>query len=223
MVLAAATVARDALRRSEALGGYVHRYRTEADVLEGVLLVGGFAALTGLAAQVRIPFPFTPVPFTMQTFAVLLAGIVLGARYAGLSQGLYVGAGAAGVPWFQSLGGGLGHLAGPTGGYLFGMVLAAVLVGSAVDRYPIREHLPALIAVLVVANVVVYVVGLPWLWAWSTVVSGTAIGGWDLLVNGLFPFVVGDAVKLLGAIGVARLVAPPEDCYDDVESFRAVR
>ncbi|AGN02112.1 BioY protein [Salinarchaeum sp. Harcht-Bsk1] len=209
------TVARDSLRRSAAAGGYLHRVRTEADLLERLLLVGGFAALTGLAAQVRIPLWFTPVPITLQTFAFLLAGLVLGARFGGLSQGLYVGAGVAGVPWFQAMGAGVGHLAGPTGGYLVGMFCSTLLVGYVVDRYPVREHLSALIGLLAVANALVYVVGLPWLFAWSNLVTGGDVGLWELLVIGLFPFVAGDVVKLLGAVAVGRLLAPPASRYDD--------
>jgi biotin transport system substrate-specific component len=214
MSLAVTSVARDSLQRSETIGSHVYEYRREADVLETLLLVGGFAALTGLAAQVRIPLWFTPVPITLQTFAFLLAGLVLGARYGGLSQGLYVGGGALGVPWFQSMGAGLGHIAGPTGGYLVGMLLSTLFVGYVVDRFHVREELPALLGVLAVANALVYVVGLPWLFVWSTAITGGSIGGWELLTMGLFPFVAGDVVKLVGAAGVGRLFAPPEDCYD---------
>jgi len=209
------SAARDSLRRSADVGGYLHRFRTDADLLQTLLLVGGFAALTGLAAQIRSPLWFTPVPITLQTFAFLLAGVVLGARQGGLSQGLYVGGGALGVPWFQSMGAGLGHLAGPTGGYLVGMLCSTLLVGYVVDRYPVREHLSALLGLLAVGNAVVYVVGLPWLFLWSNLATGGGIGLWELLVIGLFPFVVGDAVKLLGAVAVARLLAPPASRYDE--------
>ncbi|GAB3685057.1 hypothetical protein GCM10028857_14900 [Salinarchaeum chitinilyticum] len=215
MSLAVTSVARSSLRRSRTAGSQLYQYRREADVLETLLLVGGFAALTGLAAQIRIPLWFTPVPITLQTFAFLLAGLVLGARYGGLSQGLYVGGGALGVPWFQSMGAGFGHLAGPTGGYLVGMFVSTLFVGYVVDRFHVREQLPALLGVLGIANALVYVVGLPWLFVWSTVISGGSVGAWELLTMGLFPFVAGDVVKLVGAAGVGRLVAPPEGCYED--------
>jgi len=203
------------LERSQTVGSQLYQYRREADVLETLWLVGGFAALTGLAAQIRIPLWFTPVPITLQTFAFLLAGLVLGARYGGLSQGIYVGGGALGVPWFQAMGAGVGHLAGPTGGYLLGMFLSTLVVGYVVDEFHVRDRLPMLLAVLGVANAVVYVVGLPWLFIWSTAITGGAIGLWELLTIGLFPFVAGDVVKLIGAAAVGRLFAPPAGCYDD--------
>ncbi|WP_248515128.1 biotin transporter BioY [Salinarchaeum laminariae] len=218
MQLRVSSVARDSLRWSGTVGGQLYRFRREADVLETLLLVGGFAALTGLAAQVRIPLWFTPVPITLQTFAFLLAGLVLGARYGGLSQGLYVGGGAVGIPWFQSMGAGFGHLAGPTGGYLVGMFVSTLFVGYVVDRFHVREQLPVLLSVLAVASGLVYVVGLPWLFVWSTVISGGSVGAWELLTMGLFPFVLGDIVKLVGAASIGRLFAPPADCYDDVDA-----
>jgi len=187
------------------------RYRNEADVTNGVALALALAAATGLAAQIRIPLPFTPVPITLQTFVVLLAGVVLGARFGGLSQGLYVGLGAAGVPWFQGLGGGVGHLLGPTGGYLVGFVVAAAAVGHVVDRYPAVRRLPALLVVLAVANfLLVYGVGLPWLYAWSAFVAGEPITVAELLTIGLFPFVPGDVVKLFGAAAVGTALVPAE-------------
>ena len=78
-----------------------------------VMLSLCFAGLTGLAAQVRVPLPFTPVPITGQVFAVLLGGVFLGGGYGALSQILYLGMGAAGVPWLA--GGGSGLPLGPTG------------------------------------------------------------------------------------------------------------
>lgn len=195
-----------------------HAFRREADVAHLTALSLGFAALTGVAAQVRVPLPFTPVPITLQTFAVLLAGVALGSRYGGLSQALYVAIGLGGVPWFTGGGAGPSHLLGPTGGYLVGFVAAAVLVGFVTDRYPRARGLPGLLAVLFVANfVVIYGVGLPWLYAWLTVVSGSAVSLGELLTMGLLPFVPGDVVKLLGATAVARAVVPAASFAADRE------
>lgn len=188
-----------------------HVYRREADVARLTALALGFAVLTGLAAQIRIPLPFTPVPITLQTFAVLLAGVVLGSQWGGLSQALYVAIGLGGVPWFQGGGAGVGHLLGPTGGYLVGFVAAAVVVGYVTDRFSGARRLPGLVVVLFLANfAVIYGFGLPWLYVWLTAVQGSAVSVGQLLTLGFLPFVPGDLVKLVGATAVARAVVPRE-------------
>lgn len=189
----------------------LYDYRYEADAIPKLGLAAGLAALTGVAAQVRVPLPFTPVPITLQTFAVLLAGIVLGLEYGGLSQAIYVGVGVAGVPWFQGGGAGPGHLFGPTGGYLVGFVLAAAAIGYLIDRYPGVRRLGAMVVVLFVINfVVIYGFGLPWLYGWLTLVQGSSVSLTQLLTMGLFPFVPGDLVKLLAAALVGTAITPLE-------------
>lgn len=188
-----------------------HAYRREADVVRLTALAVGFAALTGVAAQVRVPLPFTPVPITLQTFAVLLAGLVLGGRVGGMSQAIYVAIGLGGVPWFTGGGAGVGHLLGPTGGYLVGFVAAAAVVGYVADRFAAARELPVLVGVLFVANfVVIYGFGLPWLYVWLTVAGGQAVSLGQLLTMGLLPFVPGDIFKLLGVTAVGRAVVPRE-------------
>lgn len=195
------------LDRYRAVRGRFYAYRERASTTELVALALGFAGLTGVAAQLRVPLPFTPVPITLQTFAVLLAGIVLGAGYGGLSQALYVGIGLAGVPWFQGGGAGIGHLLGPTGGYIVGFVAAAALVGYVTDRFAVARRLPALLVVLAVADfVVIYGFGLPWLYAWLTLVEGSAVDVGRLLALGFLPFVPGDVIKLMAATAVGRTV-----------------
>ena len=100
--------------------------RTRGWMALGSLL---FAVLTAAAAAVSFPLPFSPVPVTLQTFAVLLAGSMLGPVWGPVSQLLYLAAGVAGMPVFANGGAGLGSIAGPTGGYLVGFVPAAWLMG----------------------------------------------------------------------------------------------
>lgn len=88
------------------------------------------ASLTAALAQVAIPLPFTPVPVTLQVLGVLLAGIALPPAAAALSQAAYVALGAAGLPVFAGFNGGAHHLVGPTGGYLWGFVVAAPLTSG---------------------------------------------------------------------------------------------
>ena len=109
-------------------------WRFEQSIPMKLLLALGMAAVTGLLAQVRVPLPWTPVPITGQTLAVLLAGVALGKWWGGASMFIYAGLGVAGVPWFQGWGGGLSHLAGPTGGYIVGFILAALFLGYFTDK-----------------------------------------------------------------------------------------
>lgn len=190
-------------------------YRYEADLPRKVALAVGMAALTGLLAQVRIVLPFTPVPITGQTFAVMVAGVVLGARWGGLSMGIYTGAGIAGMPWFEGLGGGFTYFTGATGGYLIGFVAAAAVIGFAIDKLPATRRLPWLAVLLAIGNfVVIFAFGLPWLAAWMAGVlptgPGSAVTLMGVLEAGLLPFIPGGVVKVAAATAVARLILPEE-------------
>jgi biotin transport system substrate-specific component len=156
-------------------------------------LVAGGAALTALLAQVAIPLPFTPVPVTGQTFAVLTTGAALGARRGVLSQGLYVLLGLAGLPVFAGGHGGLATLLGPNGGYLLGFILAAALLGYLAERGWDRGR--RVVLAMILGEVALYAVGVPWLSAY--------VGGLGrAIVLGFLPFLVGDAVKLALAAGL---------------------
>ena len=157
-----------------------------------VALVAGFAALTALAAQLSFRLPWTPVPITGQTFAVLTAGAVLGTNRGLASQLLYVLVGAAGLPVYAGGAGGWAAATGATGGYLVGFVLAAALVGRLAERTQDR-HLLTSIPAMLAGSAVIYAVGVPWLAA-SLGVSGT-----KAVELGMAPFLLGDAVKLVAA------------------------
>ncbi len=168
-----------------------------ADLVPGALvrdlaLVLGGAGLTGLAAQVVLPLPGTPVPVTGQTFGVLFTGAVLGWHRAGVSMAIYLLAGLAGVPWFAD---GASGWPAATGGYLVGFVLAAVVVGALAgrggDRTPLRT-----VATMVVGNVTVYALGVP------VLMLATGLGLGAALVAGVVPFLLGDALKIALAAGL---------------------
>jgi biotin transport system substrate-specific component len=163
--------------------------RTRARTLA---LVVGFALLTAAAAQVTIPLPWTPVPVTGQTFAVLLAGATLGWRAGGASQLLYVALGAVGLPFYADGASGWQVATGATGGYLVGFVVAAALVGRLAERRQDRSVLTSVPAMLA-GTAVIYLFGVTWLAAVLDADATTA------LTNGLVPFLVGDAVKLVAA------------------------
>ena len=158
-------------------------------VLTDVLLVLGGAGFVALAAQVSFDLPFTPVPITGQTFAVLLVGASLGALLALASLGLYLFVGALGAPIYADGNSGWETLSGPTGGYIVGFVLAAFLIGALSQRRWDRRFSSA-VAAMLTGSVVIYLVGLPWL------AEKIDAGLETTLEQGLYPFVVGDLLKL---------------------------
>lgn len=174
-----------------------------AGILTDALLVLAGTALVALAAQVVIPLPFTPVPITGQTFAVVLVGASLGLLRGLASLLLYVSVGILGAPVYAEQGHGWDVFVGPTGGYLAGFVVAAALTGWLAERRWDRR-LPSAVAAMLTGNVVIFLFGLPWL----AHVLGTGLEA--TLEAGLYPFVVGDLLKLYlaGALlpGAWRLV-----------------
>nr|WSX51847.1 biotin transporter BioY [Streptomyces sp. NBC_00974] len=160
-------------------------------VREVALVVGG-AALTGLAAQIAVPVPGSPVPVTGQTFAALLVGASFGARRGFLSLALYALVGMAGVPWFA---GGTSGAGGASFGYVLGMLLAATVVGALARRGADRSAWRTA-ATMLLGSAIIYGVGVPYL-ALSTGMSfGAAVAA------GLTPFLIGDALKAALAMGV---------------------
>lgn len=161
-----------------------------ADLVPGtrvrdVILVGTYALAIALSAQVVVPLPFTPVPVTGQTFAVLLGALVLGAGRGATGSALYLVLGTAGVPWFAA--------AGPwTLGYVVGFVIAAGVVGWLAERGWDQRHL-TVAAAMVVGNLVIYASGLPVLYAlWPAGTPGLT----EVLVAGAVAFLPGDLVKI---------------------------
>lgn len=159
--------------------------------LAGVL---GVAALTALGARIAVPLPGTPVPFTFQVVAVLLAGYLLGPRGGAASQAAYLAAGVAGLPVFAA-GGGPAYLLGPTAGYLLAFPAAAALVGLAVSR---RAGLGAHLAGLAGGLVIIHAAGA----AWLSLVAGHP----EAVAAGVAPFLGAGAVKLLLVLVVGRRI-----------------
>lgn len=153
------------------------------------LVLLGSWGIAGLA-QVRIPI--SPVPITGQTLGVLLVGALLGSRQGPLSVSIYLGQGLIGLPVFAGGTAGITRLTGPTGGYLAGFVVAALVVGWLSERGWGRRFTTAAVAMLI-GNACVYALGLPWLASFT--------GYRAALRLGLAPFIPGDLLKiLLGAI-----------------------
>ncbi|MFH0840153.1 MAG: biotin transporter BioY [Candidatus Omnitrophota bacterium] len=141
----------------------------------------------------RIPLFFTPVPLTLQTFFVLLSGAVLGRKWGAASQVLYLSLGAFGLPVFQGYGYGISHIFGPTGGYLFGFICAAYIVGYFTESGIFEKKSFSIFLAMIAGLVVVYLCGI----AWLKLLLGANLKA--TLVMGLYPFLPGEVVKVIAA------------------------
>jgi biotin transport system substrate-specific component len=184
------------LRRQVTLADLLPLERLAPLARHATLVVAG-AALTALAAQVAFTVPWTPVPYTLQTGAVLLAGTALGTIRGALSMVLYVLVGAAGLPVFAEGSSGSQHLLGATGGYLVGFVVAAAVVGRLAEAGWDRTFLSAA-GLMVIGSLIVYAIGVPVLAIVVPMPPATAV---EL---GALVFVPWDLAKVL----VAALALP---------------
>lgn len=163
-----------------------------------------FTVLTGIAAQIRIPLPFSPVPVTGQTFVVLLAPLLID-RLAVLSQILYVLLGVFGVPWFSGNNSGFHALVGPTGGYLIGFIFASFFMSRIFKSA--EGKMLKIMMILCIANFgIIYSFGLLQLYLWF-LIKGVQLSFPKLLSMGFLPFIPGDLVKIFlvsGAYSVLK-------------------
>jgi biotin transport system substrate-specific component len=165
--------------------------KSSATIYDVIIIV--FASLlVGLSAQLRIYLPISPVPITAQTFAVLVLGILLGSRRGGLAMLAYLVEGILGLPVFAA-GVGLPVILGPTGGYLVGFVAAAYLVGRLAEMGWDR-HIITTIAAMLAGEIVLYTFGVCWLAMLTNIRTALTVG--------LYPFVVGDILKVALAAAV---------------------
>lgn len=178
-------------------GVLVDSWATQSRVRNAILVMG-LTGFTALAAQVSIPLPFTPVPLTLQTFAVLAGAAALGAERAVMAQVLYITLAVAGVPVLAGGASGQEVVVGATGGYLLGFVLASYVVGRISSNGASTKSGKTALAFLA-GSVLIYALGAPWL-AFTT---GNTIT-WAI-VNGVAPFLVGDLIKAVAAGAVLPL------------------
>jgi biotin transport system substrate-specific component len=177
-----------------------------------LVLIAGGAALTAIAAQVIIPW--VPVPFTLQTFSVLLVGAAIGPIRGAISMALYLVLGLIGLPVFAGLSS--GWIVGlATGGYILGFIFAAALVGWFAQLQWDRNFFKMVLA-FALGSLVIYAFGVPWLYATYFAGTGDVVGA---LNAGLWPFLLGDLLKAVvaGALlplawrGVSRLDRKKDD------------
>lgn len=159
-----------------------------ATLVQNILLIFSGSLLVALCAQISFYLPFSPVPVTGQTFALLLVGATFGARRAAAALLLYLAQGAIGLPVFAPGGlPGLARFAGPTAGYLLAYPLAAFLLGWLTERFPRRAWLLAVLA----AEAVIFAGGVSWLKVWAQLTWPQAAA------QGLLPFLPGDLLKVV--------------------------
>jgi biotin transporter BioY len=165
----------------------VRQWIPERSLLSDAGLVVAFSLFTAVMAHIAIPLPFTPVPITGQTFAVLITGAVLGARLGTAAMMLYLAEGFAGLPVFAAATGSF------TYGYLVGFVVATFLIGWLADRGWTRDLLLTIFA-MITGEIAIYFFGLLWL--------AHLVPPDKVLEFGFFPFLIGDAIKLIAAVAV---------------------
>ncbi len=154
-----------------------------------------FAALT--AAGAYITLPIGPVPIVLQNLFVLLAGLALGGKWGAASIGIYLIAGAVGLPVFAGGTAGIGKFAGPTGGYLIGFLFAAYITGiiSSIKKNTFLD-----ILAMIIGSAAIYIFGITWL----KIVTEISLA--KALILGCYPFIIGDAVKIAAAAYIIKAI-----------------
>ena len=166
--------------------------------LQYIVYASLLAALTAVGAF--IPIPIGPVPIILQNLFVLLAGLLLGSRWGFTSMAIYLLVGAVGMPVFTGGKGGIAHFMGPTGGYLIGFAVCAFVTGWIAEQSSGRTSWD--IAAVIVGSLLVYACGVPWLKA------VTAMTWTKAVMVGMLPFLMGDGIKAVMAVMLARAVRP---------------
>lgn len=185
------------------------KWRVMANTLQMIAMACLMACITGVMAQIRIQLPWTPVPITGQTFAVMLSGVMLGGIWGGISQLIYLIGGMAGIPWFSGFNAGGVYIFGPTGGYLMGFIFASGFVGLITDGNIQARRLRILIPLMLFANfILIYGPGILYLAVWNKAISGRWNTFGSLMSAGVLPFILGDIVKIAASAIVATTLSP---------------
>ncbi|MCX5679020.1 MAG: biotin transporter BioY [Candidatus Omnitrophica bacterium] len=172
---------------------YAHSLDYNKDIINNKKLTAAigvvfFILATALGAYIRIPVHGSPIPITLQTFFVLLAGAVLGKKLGLYSQAGYILAGISGLPMFQGASLGVSYLLGPTGGYLIGFMICAFIIGLIIDSA--RSNIVSIIAVFALGSLIIYASGILWLVCMYKMNLTSAI------MAGALPFIPGDMAKI---------------------------
>jgi biotin transport system substrate-specific component len=153
-----------------------------------------------IAAGAYLALPIGPVPIVLQNFFIFLSGLLLGPRWGAASVGVYLMAGALGLPVFAGGIGGIGRFAGPTGGYLLGYLPAVFVIGWISKKSKGRGALDVL--AMVCGSIVIYTCGVSWL----KILSGITLA--KTLAVGMYPFILGDGLKIAAAVPIVKALRP---------------
>ena len=175
--------------------------------IRSTVFISLFTALTAVGAYLAVPVG--PVPIVLQNFFVLLAGVLLGKKRGLAVVTTYLFLGAAGLPIFHSGTGGIGVLAGPTGGYLLGYLPAVYVTGYIAEQ---KNTLMLTFSALIAGVLIVYIVGVPWL---KIVLKLSWVKAFSA---GFIPFIIGDALKIAVAIPIIKWLRPSVDTFLQLES-----
>jgi len=188
-----------------------YKWRYETKTVNKLFLAFSFALLTAILAQIKFYMPGNAlVPITGQTFAVLLAGVILG-KWGGISQCFYVGLGAMGLPWFA-------NVTGSTIGYLIGFILAAFFLGYITDKYvKSRRFSSMFLLMLLTTFLFIYLPGLLYLYMYLSML-GVSLTFLEILAIAVIPFVVGDILKAVAAASIAKIVTPKRSYGQEVDT-----
>jgi biotin transport system substrate-specific component len=167
--------------------------------LRSLILCSLFATLTVVGSILQIPLPFTPVPINLALLSVYLAGGLLGAKYGSISQAVYILLGVIGLPVFSGFLGGVGVLAGPTGGYIIGYISAAFIIGmiTGTGKNPVVWRL---IAALTAGTVACYTLGTLW---FMICTGASLIAAVSMCI---VPFLIGDVLKIAAAVFLIKIL-----------------
>lgn len=192
----------------ESISYKLFKWRYELPMIKKVVLCLLMAGLTGLAAQIKVYLPFTPVPITGQVFAVLLSGTFLGRYYGALSQGFYILLGAAGIPWFANFSSGTKVIFGVTGGYIWGFVFASTFVGWFSERFIVtRKFLPQVIIMLLGVMIIYFCGAVQFVYIMKTTFMET-------LTKAVLPFIPLDILKSILVATISTTLLPKKS-YDN--------
>jgi len=153
-----------------------------------------------IAAGAYLAIPIGPVPVVLQNLFVFLAGLLLGSRWGVASVGVYLFAGALGLPVFAGGIGGIGRLVGPTGGYLVGFLPAVFVIGLIAERA--KNNVFVEVIAMVCGAVIIYLFGVTWLKLLTDMTLSKT------LAIGMYPFLLGDIIKIAAAVPIVKALRP---------------
>ena len=164
-----------------------------------LIITALFTALTAVGAFIAIPVG--PVPITLQTFFVILSGLILGAKLGALSQITYVILGLIGLPVFSGGNGGLGALLRPSFGFLISYIVVAYIIGKLTQK---NKSLSRIIYSVILGSIIIYIIGVPYFYFIFTSYLGNSINFYGALKYACIPFIPGDIIKAVIAITLAK-------------------